>query len=108
SVTTADRGIHKALEKLGLKDINDGTSTGTDTFSSGELIASVSPVDGALIAKVRSSNKEDYEKAISAASKAFLIWRQKPAPQRGEIVRQFGEKLRELKEPLGKLVSYEM
>ena len=108
SVTTADTGIHKALEKLGLKEINDGTSTGTDTFSSGELIASVSPVDGALIAKVRSTSKEDYEKAMSAASKAFPIWRQKPAPQRGEIVRQFGEKLRELKEPLGKLVSYEM
>ena len=108
SVTTADTEIHNALAQLGIKELNDGTSTGSDTFSSGDLVASVSPVDGALIAEVRGSSREDYERAISAASKAFVIWRKKPAPQRGEIVRQFGEKLRELKEPLGKLVSYEM
>lgn len=108
SVTTARTGIHKALEQLGIKEINDGTSTGSDTFSSGELISSISPVNGTLIAKVRSGSREDYERVIEAASKAFVIWRKKPAPQRGEIVRQFGQKLRELKEPLGKLVSYEM
>jgi aldehyde dehydrogenase (NAD+) len=45
---------------------------------------------------------------IGVAQSAFKEWRLMPAPQRGEIVRQFGEKLRELKEPLGKLVSYEM
>ena len=31
-----------------------------------------------------------------------------PAPKRGEIVRQIGNELRKYKEPLGKLVSYEM
>jgi aldehyde dehydrogenase (NAD+) len=31
-----------------------------------------------------------------------------PAPKRGDMVRQFGNKLRELKNPLGMLVSYEM
>lgn len=108
SVVATDFGIEEALEKLGIKDINEGSSTGSDNFASGEVIASYSPVDGALIGKVRTTTKEDYEKVIGAASKAFLVWRTKPAPQRGEIVRQFGEKLRELKEPLGKLVSYEM
>ncbi len=108
SILTADSRIQKALLQLGIKEINDGTSTGADHFASGDLIASSSPVDGALIAKVRSTNRQDYEKALSAATKAFKVWRKKPAPQRGEIVRQFGDKLRELKEPLGTLVSYEM
>lgn len=101
-------GIQEALEKLGISEVNDGTSTGMDTFGSGEEIASYSPVDGALIAKVKTTTKDDYEKVIDTAGKAFEVWRNTPAPQRGEIVRQVGERLRELKEPLGKLVSYEM
>jgi len=101
-------GIDEALKKLGIKSINNGTSTGSDNFSSGQELSSYSPVDGALIAKVKTTSKEDYEKVMDAANSAFKIWRTKPAPQRGEIVRQFGDKLRELKEPLGKLVSYEM
>lgn len=101
-------GLDKALKKLGVKEINAGTSTGLNNFGSGELIASYSPVDGSLIGKVKSTAKEDYEKVLKAATNAFTDWKTTPAPQRGEIVRQFGEKLRELKEPLGKLVSYEM
>ncbi|RAJ13902.1 L-piperidine-6-carboxylate dehydrogenase [Arenibacter echinorum] len=101
-------GIQEALKKLGVEAINNGTSTGSDNFSSGEELSSFSPVDGVLIAKVRTTTKKDYEKVMDAATNAFKIWRTKPAPQRGEIVRQFGDKLRELKEPLGKLVSYEM
>ncbi|MDC6365298.1 MULTISPECIES: aldehyde dehydrogenase family protein [Flavobacteriaceae] len=101
-------GITKALEQLGLQEINKGTSTGSENFGSGEVISSYSPVDGALIGKVTSTASEDYKKVMETATEAFKNWRLKPAPQRGEIVRQFGEKLRELKEPLGKLVSYEM
>jgi aldehyde dehydrogenase (NAD+) len=101
-------GMVEALEKLGIKAINEGTSTGNNWFSNGELIESYSPVDGQLIGKVRTTTKEDYEKVMQAATSAFKTFRAMPAPQRGEIVRQFGNKLRELKEPLGKLVSYEM
>ncbi|MCM4166681.1 Alpha-ketoglutaric semialdehyde dehydrogenase [Arenibacter antarcticus] len=101
-------GIQEALTALGIKDINQGTSTGSNSFSSGEVIESFSPVDGALIAKVKTTSKADYEKVMETATTAFKEWRTKPAPLRGEIVRQFGDKLRELKEPLGKLVSYEM
>ncbi|WP_411029155.1 aldehyde dehydrogenase family protein [Spongiimicrobium sp. 3-5] len=101
-------GIHEALEQLGVKELNDGTSTGANNFSTGEILDSHSPVDGALIGKVKTTSKADYEKVMESATEAFQIWRKKPAPQRGEIVRQFGDKLRELKEPLGKLVSYEM
>lgn len=101
-------GIEEALEALGLKEINEGTSTGSNNFGSGEIIESYSPVDGKLIGKVTTTTKEDYEKVMETATVAFKSFRAMPAPQRGEIVRQFGNKLRELKEPLGKLVSYEM
>ena len=104
----ANFGIKEALEALGIQDKNNGTSTGNNHFSNGEIIESYSPVDGKLIAKVKSTTKEDYEKVMKTASEAFKTWRKIPAPQRGEIVRQFGEKLREKKEALGKLVSYEM
>ena len=101
-------GMTEALEILGVKAINEGTSTGNNHFSNGELIESYSPVDGQLIGKVRTTTAVDYEKVMQTATAAFLTFRAMPAPQRGEIVRQFGNKLRELKEPLGKLVSYEM
>ena len=67
-----------------------------------------SPVDGKLIASVYQASKKDYDTVIKTADKAFKEWRMMPAPKRGEIVRQFGDELRRLKEPLGKLVSYEM
>ncbi len=101
-------GLDIALKQLGLKEINAGSSTGSKSFGSGEIIASYSPVDGSLIGKVKSTTKEDYGIVMDAATNAFADWRIIPAPQRGEMVRQFGDKLRELKEPLGKLVSYEM
>jgi len=103
-----DFGIKDALNQLGVKDLNKGTSTGSNNFSNGEIIESYSPVDGQLIGKVESTTRSDYDKVMNAATKAFLSWRDIPAPKRGEIVRQFGNKLRDLKEPLGKLVSYEM
>src|SRR5699024_967661 len=101
-------GIEEALKELGLgKEIN-GTAIGNDFFAGGETIESYSPVDGQLIGKVKCTTKEDYEKVVEAATKAFKEWRVIPAPKRGEVVRQFNEELRRLKEPLGKLVSYEM
>ena len=108
SVISVDYGMDKALAQLGLSAVNEGTSTGSNNFSSGDIIESYSPVDGQLIGQVKTTTKEDYEKVMEAATAAFTTFRTMPAPQRGEIVRQFGNKLRDLKEPLGKLVSYEM
>ncbi len=107
-LVATDYGIKQALIQLGVKEINEGSSTGSDCFSNGDLISSFSPVDGELIAKVKTTSGEDYDRVMQTAEAAFLKWRVIPAPQRGEIVRQFGDKLRELKDPLGKLVSYEM
>ena len=102
-------GIKTALERLGVSEQNLGTSTGNLWIkSSGDYIASYSPVDAALIGKIQETDKAAYEAVIQRAEEAYLIWRSKPAPQRGEIVRQIGNALREVKEDLGKLVSYEM
>ncbi len=101
-------GLDVALKKSGILSVNEGTSTGLNYFSSGPIIESFSPVDGKLIASVKTTSETDYQKVMKAATEAFKTWRLVPAPQRGEIVRQFGEKLREKKEALGKLVSYEM
>jgi aldehyde dehydrogenase (NAD+) len=101
-------GIQEALVKLGIQDINEGTSTGSTTFANGKIIESYSPVDGTLIAKVKASTKEDYQAAMAKAEEAFKVWRLVPAPKRGEIVRQMGDELRKNKEALGQLVSYEM
>ncbi|MGB0186081.1 MAG: aldehyde dehydrogenase family protein [Flavobacteriaceae bacterium] len=100
--------IKETLKALGIESHNAGTSTGNEWFSSKDNIASFSPVDGSHIGSVSVTNSEQYEMVMSSASRAFKTWRTMPAPQRGEIVRQFGEQLRALKEPLGKLVSYEM
>ena len=106
--TTTTVDIQSVLKQLGVAPENQGTSTGNTWFGSDQFIASYSPVDGELIGKVSVTTPEDYAKVLETASEAFKQWRIMPAPQRGEVVRQFGEELRRLKEPLGQLVSYEM
>ncbi len=97
------------LVELGIADTNYGAAYGHEWLTSGgATIASESPVDGQTIAKVSLADDEAYEKVIAAAQEAFVEWRVLPAPKRGEIVRQLGEALREKKDALGKLVSYEM
>lgn len=106
--TSTTFGIEESLKRLGIKDENLGTSTGNKTFSNGGFIESYSPTNGAYIAKVKTSSEADYHQVIDAAKVAFKEFRLMPAPKRGELVRQFGLKLREYKDDLGKLVSYEM
>ena len=103
-------GINDALSALGVAKLNRGSATGKTWLGSSTTasIRSYSPVDGALIGEVGVTSGQDYETVIDSAVAAFKYWRMVPAPQRGEIVRQFGNKLRDHKEPLGKLVSYEM
>ena len=97
------------LKTLNIQANNNGASTGMNWLKSkGEKLHSYSPVDGKLIASVNCADAATYETVIKKAQQAFLEWRSWPAPKRGEIVRQVGEALRNYKEPLGKLVSYEM
>ena len=102
-------GISDALQALGVKKSNPGTSTGLKWLkSSGAYLDSYSPVDGKLIGRVQSTDEKTFEKTVAQAQKAFVEWRKVPAPKRGEIVRQIGTALRQQKENLAKLVSYEM
>lgn len=100
--------ILESLKRLGIATDNHGTSTGADFFSSGSKIESYSPVDGKHIASVSAADHQDYDSVLARAQEAYLEFRQIPSPKRGDLVRQFGNKLRTYKEDLGKLVSYEM
>ena len=97
------------LTTLQVQQKNKGVSTGTKWLASkAAAIDSYSPVDGKLIASVKTADKESYEVVLQQAQTAFAEWRQWPAPKRGDIVRQIGEELRLQKHALGQLVSYEM
>ncbi|HEY9049038.1 MAG TPA: aldehyde dehydrogenase family protein [Ohtaekwangia sp.] len=102
-------GIKEALDTLGIKKNNPGTSTGKKWYkTTGAAIESYSPADGKLIGAVYATDEKTYHQVVEKAQSAFKEWRKWPAPKRGEVVRQIGEALRKYKEPLGKLVSYEM
>lgn len=96
------------LKTLNLQKVNSGVSTGNLWTKGKKSIESFSPVDGKLIGSVQVAERKDYDAVVARAEKAFQEWRLWPAPKRGEIVRQVGIELRKYKEPLGKLVSYEM
>ena len=99
------------LDKLGIKDVNPGACTGPDGWikdPKGKELVSNNPTTGEPIAKVVQATSESYEKVITSAHDAFKSWRSVPAPQRGQVVRDLGNALRELKEPLGDLVTLEM
>jgi aldehyde dehydrogenase (NAD+) len=103
------KSIQEVIQNLGIQAENKGASTGAVWFNTtGAAIESYSPVDGKLIAKINQGTADDYEKIMQTASAAYLKWRKIPAPLRGEVVRQIGNALREQKEDLGMLVSYEM
>ncbi len=98
------------LRELEIDDQNAGCSTGRKWLqeSVGTPFAVSSPVDGRKIAEVLTTSPEDYEALVQQSEEGFRNWRTVPPPQRGEIVRQIGVKLREWKEPLGRLIAYEM
>lgn len=97
------------LETLKIKSQNAGLSTGGQTWEGqGEILDSHSPVDGKRIGSTQQASREDYDRVLETAQAAFTQWRTKPAPLRGEIVRQMGDRFRHHKQALGELVSYEM
>ena len=103
-------GLRDVLKQLGIEDKNAAYSTGLEWGSqaSGNSRTIKAPADGKRLAEVAMATEDDYHTVIAKAQEAFEAWRQWPAPKRGEVVRQIGNKLREYKEPLGKLVSAEM
>jgi aldehyde dehydrogenase (NAD+) len=101
--------MEKVLKRLGIEKVNAGASTGLDWFATkGDENISISPIDNKEIARVVSASVEDYEAIVDKAQQAFQVWRELPAPQRGEVVRQIGNALREHKQDLGYLITLEM
>ncbi len=103
-------GYADLLMQLGIDatKVVDGASDGSAWFGSGPERTVVTPIDDAVLATIRDSTEEETDRVIARAKEAFESWRMVPAPKRGELVRRWGEKLRAVKEPLGKLVSIEM
>lgn len=106
--TTASQVDLSFLSELGLTGALSGAYAGEWLSTSGSDLVSYSPVNGEPIATIKQASAADYERVVLAAHEAFQKWRAVPGPQRGELVRQIGNKFREYKEPLGKLVSWEM
>jgi aldehyde dehydrogenase (NAD+) len=99
------------LRELGIKEVNPGACAGPDDWNSTQgraLLDVVTPIDGSVIARVALASEDDYEHVVKLAHESFPKWGMLPAPQRGQIVREIGDEIRRLKEPLGRLVTLEM
>ena len=102
-------GMRDVLRRLGVQATTPASSTGRQWAGSGHAMHQVmSPADGCPIGTVAVATVDEYNAVVAKAEEAFKAWRLVPAPKRGDIVRQIGEALRQHKEDLGKLVSYEM
>lgn len=95
------------LASLGIEDENPGGFAG-DWVGSGPVIEVHTPIDGSRLGSVREVTEAEYDEIVDRAHAAFLEWRKIPAPKRGEVIRQLGNRLREKKEALGALVTLEM
>ncbi|GBC63234.1 aldehyde dehydrogenase family protein [Desulfonema ishimotonii] len=96
------------VKDLNISELEAGAGTGSWQNTQGDILESVSPIDGSVIGRVRCAGRDDYEQVVATATAAFQIWRKVPAPRRGEIVRQIGNALRDSKKALGALVTLEM
>eukprot|EP00899_Mesostigma_viride_P000556 jgi/Mesvir1/10500/Mv15050-RA.1 len=95
------------LQQLGIRERFPGGFAG-EWIGTGELLHVVSPCDGTRIGSIRQVSATEYDTIVQKAHKAFLTWRSVPAPKRGDIIRQLGNKLRQWKKELGALVTLEV
>ncbi len=95
-----------ALERE-TKQLLNSLGVPAHAYTGGALPVS-SPITGEIVAHVRQPDAAEARQAIEAAHDAFLIWRNVPPPNRGELVRLLAEELRANKQALGRLVSIEV
>ena len=103
--------MQAVLKKLAIEAVNPGTCSGEGQWiddPNGKQLISYNPSTGEPIAAVVQAASLSCEKVISNAHSAFLDWRGVPAPKRGLVLRDLADALRDLKEPLGDLVTLEM
>ncbi|TFK31953.1 NAD-aldehyde dehydrogenase [Crucibulum laeve] len=75
---------------------------------SGEIITSTCPTTGEVLARVKTASPKELEEAVGKTREAYKVFRNTPAPLRGEILRQIREALADKRDALGALVSLEM
>jgi aldehyde dehydrogenase (NAD+) len=100
--------VPELLASLGLERENPGAFAGAWLPTSGALVESINPATGETIAGVRMAGVDEYKRCAEITVEAFHEWRTWPAPKRGEVVRQLGQRLRDHKTALGKLVTLEV
>ncbi len=102
--------MQAVLDQLGLSSINDGTWFGSKSThdESTSIIESINPANNEVIGSVRSTSASEYEQILKTAQESFIVWRNTPAPVRGEAVRNIANALRQHKDALGSLVALEM
>jgi aldehyde dehydrogenase (NAD+) len=103
--------MNDLLKTLGIHENNAGASTGSsksNIHTHGACLVSASPIDGRTIAHVTQATAGDYQQVMQTAADAFQRWRMMPAPQRGQVVRDIGDRLREMKSALGQIITWEM
>ncbi|MDP7474337.1 MAG: aldehyde dehydrogenase family protein, partial [Candidatus Poseidoniia archaeon] len=99
------------LSELEITESNRGACYGADGWladDSGAELVSINPTDGQPIAGMQTAGSQSYGRVIEQAASAFAAWRDRPAPRRGQLVRDLGNALRERAEPLGELIALEM
>ncbi len=99
--------MNEILTVLGIEERNLGGFCG-EWMGSGPELEVMTPIDGSQLATVQQVTEGEYDAIVSRAQDAYLHWRTVPAPRRGEVVRQIGNRLREVKLKLGALVTLEM
>jgi len=103
--------VRALLEKLQIRKVNPGACAGPDGWiedPQGTVLVSHDPTTGESIASVTQATEASYDAIVRKASKGFRTWRTVPAPRRGLVIRDFANALREVQEPLGELVTFEM
>lgn len=103
--------VKQILDALGIKSMNSGATSGGSKGwleTKGKELISYSPINGKPIASVLMAEKKDYDAVMTKAQAAFKTFRMMPAPQRGEMVREIGDALRENKKALGAMIALEV
>ena len=96
------------LARLGLADRNPGACGVSWVDPTGaEWLTSINPATGASLGQVAGASAAAYEQIVDGAQRRFLAWRSVPAPKRGEVIRRFGQALRDAQRDLGLLVTLE-
>jgi aldehyde dehydrogenase (NAD+) len=102
---------HPVLSALGLRETESGTYLGKGEWSATRdagVIEPLNPSTGEVLGRVMASSQSDYDVLMENAQAAFKVWRNVPAPKRGEAIRLCADALRAHKDALGSLVALEM